>query len=171
MQRFTPCLWFDDRAEEAANFYVSIFKNAKLGTVSRYGDSGSAAANRPKGSVMTVTFELDGMPFMGLNGGPIFKFSEAISFMVNCKDQDEIDYYWAKLTAGGGEEGPCGWLKDKFGLSWQIVPTMMEEMMKDKDPAKAERVMAALLRMKKLNIQELKNAFEGKTAEYAHTGR
>ena len=161
MSRFTTCLWFDDQAEDAAKFYTAVFKNSKIKAIARYGDSGARAAQRPKGSVMTVVFELDGQEYMGLNGGPMFRFSEAISIVVNCKSQEEIDEYWDKLSAGG-EKSVCGWLKDKYGLSWQIVPTALGEMMKDKDAAKVERVMAALLQMTKLDIQELKDAFNGK---------
>src|SRR2546426_7621186 len=160
MKAINPCLWFDNQAEEAARFYTSIFKNSKIGTITRYGDSAAAAAGRPKGSVMTVTFKLDGQEFMALNGGPHFKFSEAISFMANCETQEEIDHFWEKLSEGG-EEGPCGWLKDKFGLSWQIVPAIMPDLFADADPKKAGRVMQAMLKMKKLNIAELKRAQAG----------
>jgi len=163
MKAINPCLWFDNQAEEAARFYTSVFKKSKIGTVTRYGESASKAAGRPKGSVMTVTFQLDGQEFMALNGGPIFKFSEAISLMVNCDTQEEIDYFWQKLSEGG-EPGPCGWLKDKFGLSWQIVPAVMGEWMKDKDVTRSERVMDALLKMKKLDIKALKQAYEGEKA-------
>jgi len=163
MKAINPCLWFDNQAEEAARFYASIFKDSKIGTITRYGDSAAAAAGRPKGSVMTVTFKLDGQEFMALNGGPIFKFSEAISLMVNCESQEEIDHFWTKLSEGG-EEGPCGWLKDKFGLSWQIVPAIMAEWMKDRDTTRSERVMEALLKMKKLDIKALKQAYEGEKA-------
>ncbi|TMQ62147.1 MAG: VOC family protein [Candidatus Eisenbacteria bacterium] len=163
MKAINPCLWFDNQAEEAARFYTSIFKDSKIGTITRYGDSAAAAAGRPKGSVMTVTFKLDGQEFMALNGGPIFKFSEAISLMVNCETQEEIDHFWTKLSEGG-EEGPCGWLKDKFGLSWQIVPAIMAEWMKDRDTTRSERVMEALLKMKKLDINALKQAYEGEKA-------
>lgn len=159
MQRITPFLWFDNQAEEAARFYVSIFKNSKILNVARYGDAGAAASGRPKGSVMTVTFQLDGQEFTALNGGPEFKFTEAISLMVNCKTQQEVDELWDRLT-DGGEPGPCGWLKDKYGLSWQIVPTVLGEMMLDKDPKKAERVMQAMLQMKKIEIAGLKRAYE-----------
>jgi predicted 3-demethylubiquinone-9 3-methyltransferase (glyoxalase superfamily) len=161
MDKIYPCLWFDDQAEAAAKFYTSIFKNSKVTTVTHYGESGAKASGRPKGSVMTVSFELDGKPYMALNGGPAFKFTEAISLVVNCKDQKEIDEMWKKLSAGG-EEGPCGWLKDKFGLSWQVVPDVMDEMMKDKDPVRAERVMAAVMKMKKLDLAGLKHAYEGR---------
>jgi predicted 3-demethylubiquinone-9 3-methyltransferase (glyoxalase superfamily) len=157
MKGFRQCLWFDDKGEEAARFYTSIFKNSKIGTIARYGDAASKAAGRPKGSVMTVAFTLNGQEFLALNGGPLFKFSEAISFMVNCENQKEIDEYWGKLSEGG-EEGPCGWLKDKYGLSWQIVPAALDEWMKD--PKAAERVMAAVLKMKKLDINTLKEAYE-----------
>jgi predicted 3-demethylubiquinone-9 3-methyltransferase (glyoxalase superfamily) len=160
MQKITPCLWFDSQAEEAARYYVSIFKNSKVGIISRYGEAGSKAAGRPKGSVMVVTFTLGGQEFMALNGGPIFKFSEAISFVVKCKTQKEIDAFWEKLSKGG-EKGPCGWLKDKYGLSWQVVPTGMDEMLKDKIAKRRERVMEAVLGMRKLDIKRLKQAYEG----------
>jgi predicted 3-demethylubiquinone-9 3-methyltransferase (glyoxalase superfamily) len=150
-------LWFDHQAEEAANFYVSIFMNSKIGTVSRYGEEAAKAAGRPKGSAMVVTFELNGQKFMGLNGGPVFKFTEAISFVVSCKTQKELDRYWAKLSAGG-QQVQCGWLKDKYGLSWQIVPTVLSKLMSDKDPKKSERVMKAMLQMKKLDINVLQQA-------------
>ncbi len=162
LQKIYPCLWFDNQAEEAAKFYVSIFKNSKLGHIARYDEASSKASGRPKGSVMTVTFNLDGQDFMGLNGGPVFKFSEAISFVVNCENQEEIDYHWNKLTSDGGEESVCGWLKDKYGLSWQIVPAVMDEMMSDKDKKKVERVMKAMLQMKKLDIKKLQDAYDGK---------
>ncbi len=157
MKGLTPFLWFDDKAEEAARFYTSIFKNSKIGTITRYGDAAAAAAGRPKGSVMTVTFQLDGQDFIALNGGPHFKFTEAVSFVVNCDTQKEIDEFWEKLTEGG-EPGPCGWLKDKYGLSWQIVPAALGEMMKD--PRGAERVMEAILKMKRLDIKTLKEAYD-----------
>ena len=167
MQKITTFLWYNDNAEEAANFYVSVFKNSKVGAITRYGDSASQAASRPKGSVMTVEFQLDGQDFVALNGGPHFKFTEAVSLVVNCDTQEEVDDFWAKLTAGGGEESQCGWLKDKFGLSWQITPTALIEMIKDKDPAKAERVMKAMLQMKKIDIQTLKRAYEESSAAQA----
>ncbi|MCI0418315.1 MAG: VOC family protein, partial [Acidobacteria bacterium] len=154
----TPCLWFDDKAEEAVNFYTSIFKNSRIQRITRYGEAGARVSGRPKGTVMTVTFQLEGQEFMALNGGPLFKFTEAISFMVNCKTQEEVDRLWGKLSEGG-EEGPCGWLKDKFGLSWQIIPTVLGEMLQDKDPKKSERVMKALLQMKKIDIKSLKQAY------------
>jgi predicted 3-demethylubiquinone-9 3-methyltransferase (glyoxalase superfamily) len=154
MQKITPFLWFDNKAEEAANFYVSLFKNSRILGVSRYGDTGPG----PKGSVMIVNFQLEGQEFVALNGGPEFKFTEAISLYVNCKTQAEVDELWDKLTANGGEESQCGWLKDKYGLSWQIVPTTLTEMLSDPDPVKAQRVMQAMLQMKKIDIQGLKNA-------------
>jgi predicted 3-demethylubiquinone-9 3-methyltransferase (glyoxalase superfamily) len=154
-QKITPFLWFDDKAEEAANFYVSIFKNSKVGTITRYGDAGPG----PKGTVMTVTFKLEGQEFIALNGGPQFKFTEAISFVVNCETQEEIDEFWEKLSAGG-KKVQCGWLKDKFGLSWQIVPTVLGEMMQDADPEKSQRVMNAIMQMEKIDIQGLKQAYE-----------
>src|SRR5258706_1896087 len=147
MQKITPFLWFDTQAEDAANFYVSIFDNSRIVKITRYGEAGPG----PKGSVMTVDFELNGQEFIGLNGGPHFKFTEAVSFSVNCKTQAEVDGFWAKLS-DGGEEGPCGWLKDKYGLSWQINPTILDEMLSDPDPAKAQRVMQAMLKMKKIDI-------------------
>jgi len=155
MQKITPFLWFDNQAEEAANFYVSIFKNSKVVGVARYGDAGPG----PKGTVMTVEFQLDGQKFVALNGGPHFKFTEAISFVVNCETQQEVDYFWEKLSAGGSEV-QCGWLKDKYGLSWQIVPTILVELLEDKDPEKASRVMQAMLPMKKIDIKTLKQAAE-----------
>jgi predicted 3-demethylubiquinone-9 3-methyltransferase (glyoxalase superfamily) len=163
LQRITPFLWFDSQAEEAANFYVSIFKNARIREASRYDEAASKAAGRPKGSVMTVAFELDGQEFIALNGGPMFKFTEAISFVVNCETQAEVDHYWDKLTAGG-QEVQCGWLKDRFGVSWQVVPTVLTELLQDQDPEKAKRVMAAMLQMKKLSIDGLKRAYEGRAA-------
>ena len=153
MQNITPCLWFDTDGEDAANFYTSIFPNSKIQHIARYGSSGP----RPEGTVMTVSFELDGQEFLALNGGPQFEFSEAISFQVSCKDQDEVDKYWNELSEGG-EEGPCGWLKDKFGLSWQIVPTALPELLSNPDKEKAQRVMAAMLEMKKIEIDELERA-------------
>jgi predicted 3-demethylubiquinone-9 3-methyltransferase (glyoxalase superfamily) len=155
MQKITPFLWFDDNAEEAMKFYTSIFKNSKIGRVTRYGEAGPG----PKGTVMTATFELDGQEFMVLNGGPQFKFTEAVSFFVNCETQKEVDEFWAKLSAGG-EEGQCGWLKDKFGLSWQIVPTALVTMLSDADAAKSQRVMKAMLQMKKIDIAALKRAYD-----------
>jgi predicted 3-demethylubiquinone-9 3-methyltransferase (glyoxalase superfamily) len=155
MQKITPFLWFDNNAEEAMTFYTAIFKNSKIGTVRRYGDAGPG----PKGSVMTGTFQLNGQEFMALNGGPHFKFTEAISFFVNCETQEEVDELWEKLSAGG-QESRCGWLKDKFGLSWQIIPRILGELLGDKDPAKALRVMQAMLQMSKIDIMKLKQAYE-----------
>src|SRR5882724_391320 len=159
MQKITPFLWYDDKAEEAANFYCSIFKNSKVGSVTRYEEEGAKASGRPAGSAMTVQFELEGQKFVGLNGGPHFKFTEAVSFVVNCETQEEVDYFWGKLTADGGAESQCGWLKDKYGLSWQVVPTILIDMLHDKDPEKAERVMKAMLQMQKIEIPKLKAAY------------
>ena len=153
MDRFVTCLWFDDRGEEAARFYTSIFPNSKLGEIARYGSAGP----RPEGMVMTVAFELNGQKFVALNGGPHFTFNEAISFQVMCADQDEVDEYWSVLS-DGGEEGPCGWLKDRFGLSWQVVPVRLPELLGNPDPERAQRVMAAMLEMKKIEIGELERA-------------
>jgi len=160
-QKITPFLWFDSQAEEAASFYVSIFKQSRIGAITRYDDEGSKAAGRPKGSVMTVEFELDGQKFTALNGGPHFKFTEAISLVVNCDDQKEVDHFWGKLSAGG-QEVQCGWLRDRFGLSWQVVPTALIEMLQDKDPEKSKRTMAAMLKMKKLDVDALKRAYDGR---------
>ena len=156
MQKITPFLWFDDKAEEAANFYVSIFKDSKIGGITRYGDAGPG----PKGSVMTVSFQLAGQEFTGLNGGPHFQFTEAVSFVVNCETQQELDYIWEKLSAGGKEVQCGGWLKDKFGLSWQVVPSALLEMLKDNDPRKSQRVMQAMMQMKKIDIAALRQAYE-----------
>jgi predicted 3-demethylubiquinone-9 3-methyltransferase (glyoxalase superfamily) len=155
VHKITPFLWFDDKAEEAMNFYVSIFKNSKVGSVTRYGDAGPG----PKGTVMSATFQLDGQEFFALNGGPLFKFTEAISFFVNCETQAEVDELWEKLTADGGAPQRCGWLKDKYGLSWQIIPKALGEMLVDKDPQKSQRVMQAMLQMNKIDIQRLKEAY------------
>ncbi|HYU10438.1 MAG TPA: VOC family protein [Gemmatimonadales bacterium] len=160
MQKITPFLWFDKNAEDAARFYTSIFKNSKILQISHYGDAGPG----PKGSVMVVNFQLAGQEFTALNGGPLFKFSEAFSFVVNCENQEEIDEYWRKLTADGGAESQCGWLKDKFGFSWQIVPTALGKLMSDKDPKKANRVMQAVLQMKKLDIATLEQAAKGEVS-------
>jgi predicted 3-demethylubiquinone-9 3-methyltransferase (glyoxalase superfamily) len=157
MPKISPFLWFDSQAEEAAKFYVSVFPGSKILSTSRYGDAGPG----PKGSVMTVAFELDGKEFIALNGGPQFKFTEAISFSVDCKNQEEVDRYWHKLSEGG-EEGPCGWLKDRYGLSWQINPTILGQMLSDTDPAKSNRVMEAMMKMKKIDIAGLKRAYEAK---------
>jgi predicted 3-demethylubiquinone-9 3-methyltransferase (glyoxalase superfamily) len=155
-QKITPSLWFDTEAEEAANFYVSVFKDARIVNVARYTDAGP----RPAGTVMTVDFELNGQRFTGINGGPQFTFDEAVSFQISCADQDEVDYYWDKLTEGGSE-GQCGWLKDKFGLSWQVVPTGMAEVFGDPDPERAHRAMKAMLQMRKLDLGELRRAADG----------
>jgi len=161
-QRIHPCLWFDDQSEEAARFYTGIFKNSRIVSVTRYGPAGFEIHRRPAGSVMTVEFELEGQPFTALNGGPVFKFNEAISLEVYCESQEEIDYYWDKLTAGGDPKAQqCGWLKDRYGVSWQVVPTGMAEMMKDPTSLPAQRAMEAVLRMKKLDIAELKKAYAG----------
>jgi predicted 3-demethylubiquinone-9 3-methyltransferase (glyoxalase superfamily) len=157
MQKITPFLWFDDKAEEAMTFYTSIFKNSKVVSVSRYGDAGPG----PKGSVMSATFELEGQRFMALNGGPLFSFTPAISFFVNCQTQAEVDDLWEKLSAGGKEDR-CGWLKDKYGLSWQIIPSDLGEMLQDKDPEKSKRVMQAMLQMSKIDIEGLRRAHAGK---------
>lgn len=154
--KITPCLWFDDQAEDAANFYVSIFKNSRITAMSRYGDAGPG----PKGGVMTVAFELDGQSFTGLNGGPIFKFNEAISMIVNCETQSEVDHYWEKLSAGGHTQ-QCGWLKDKFCLSWQIVPAALAKLIGDKDPVKSQQVMRAMLQMTKIDIARLREVHGG----------
>ncbi len=158
MQKITPNLWFDNQAEEAANYYVSIFKNSKIGDIARY--TVDTPSNKEKGSVMTIAFQLDGQDFLALNGGPFFKFNEAVSFIVNCETQKEVDYFWEKLSAVKESE-QCGWLKDKFGVSWQIVPTALGELMADTDSEKAGRVMEALLQMKKIDIAALKKAYEG----------
>jgi predicted 3-demethylubiquinone-9 3-methyltransferase (glyoxalase superfamily) len=164
-QRITPCLWFDGKAEEAAKYYTAIFPNSSIGTISRYGKEGQETHHQKEGTVLTVTFTLDGQDVMGLNGGPDFKFTEAVSLMVNCETQEEIDHYWDKLGAGGDPNAQiCGWLKDKYGLSWQIVPAVIEKMISDPDRAKADRVMAVVMRSKKLNIAELEAAYAGKKA-------
>src|SRR5882762_9509656 len=157
IQKISPFLWFDQQAEEAARFYVSIFPNSAVRGIARYTGAGPG----PAGSVMTVAFELDGQPFTALNGGPVFKFTEAISLVVNCQTQEEVDHFWSKLSAGG-QEVQCGWLKDRFGVSWQVVPTVLSEMLQDKDPEKSKRVMAAMLKMTKLSIEGLKHAYEGR---------
>ncbi|MFA4960245.1 MAG: VOC family protein [Candidatus Pacearchaeota archaeon] len=157
VQKIVSCLWFDNQAEAAVDHYVSIFENSKILKTERYGEEGSKIAGTVKGSVMTILFELNGEQFLALNGGPIFKFTEAVSFIVNCDSQEEIDYFWEKLSEGG-EEGVCGWLKDKFGLSWQVVPTALDELTSDEDPERTERVMKSLYQMKKINIDELKRA-------------
>jgi predicted 3-demethylubiquinone-9 3-methyltransferase (glyoxalase superfamily) len=154
MPSITPCLWFDTQAEDAATFYVSVFKNSRIVATSRYGEAGP----REAGLVLTVQFELDGQPFTALNGGPEFSFDEAISFQVDCADQADVDYYWDALTADGGQEGPCGWVKDRFGVSWQVVPGEMERLLADPDQARAQRAMAAMLRMTKIDIEEIRRA-------------
>ncbi|MGH7413126.1 MAG: VOC family protein [Candidatus Rokuibacteriota bacterium] len=161
IQRITPFLWFDSHAEEAAHFYVSIFRNSRVAGMARYDEEGAKVAGRPAGSVMTVQFQLDGQEFVALNGGPMFKFTEAVSFVVNCETQEEVDHFWQKLSAGG-QQVQCGWLKDKFGVSWQVVPTILGEMLQDKDPAKSTRVMAAMLTMKKIDIAALRSAYAGR---------
>jgi predicted 3-demethylubiquinone-9 3-methyltransferase (glyoxalase superfamily) len=162
-QKITPCLWFDSQAEDAAKLYCAIFKNSRISAVSRYPEAGQEVHHKPAGSVMVVEFEIDGQTFTALNGGPNFKFNEAISLQVHCETQAEVDYFWSKLTQGG-EEGPCGWLKDKYGLSWQVVPAAIPKMMTDPDPAKSARVMDAFMKMKKLDIATLERAYEGKAA-------
>ncbi|MDD2765413.1 MAG: VOC family protein [Opitutaceae bacterium] len=159
MQKITPFLWFDDQAEEAARFYTSIFPRSKIVRLTHYDEAGAAATGRPKGTVMTVDFELAGQRFVALNGGPVFKFTEAVSFVVHCETQAEIDRFWEKLSAGG-EKSRCGWLKDKYGVSWQVVPSILSELLQDRDAAKSQRVMAALLEMTKLEIRALKQAYE-----------
>ena len=157
--RISPCLWFDDQAEEAVNFYTSIFPNSKIGRVSRYGEAGYEVHRKPAGTVMTMAFELDGQAFTALNGGPMFKFTEAISFQINCESQQEVDYYWEKLTAGGdARTQQCGWLKDKFGVSWQVIPRALFEMISDPDLDKARKATQAMLRMKKIDIDEMRRA-------------
>jgi len=161
MQKISPCLWFDDNAEDAVKFYVSIFKNSNIGNVTRYGKVGYEIHKKKEGSVMTIDFEIEGQKFLALNGGPIFKFNEAISFQIYCDTQEEIDYYWEKLTEGGDKNAQvCGWLKDKFGVSWQVVPIVMIKMLQDKDSKKSERVMKAMLQMHKLDIDALTKAYQ-----------
>jgi predicted 3-demethylubiquinone-9 3-methyltransferase (glyoxalase superfamily) len=161
MQKISPCLWFDDNAEDAVKFYVSIFKNSKVGNVTRYGKEGYEIHKKKEGSVMTIDFEIEGQKFLALNGGPIFKFNEAISFQIYCDTQEEIDYYWEKLTEGGDKNAQvCGWLKDKFGLSWQVVPIAMIKMLQEKDSKKTERVMKAMLQMHKLDINAITKAYQ-----------
>lgn len=160
-QRITPCLWFDTQAEDAANLYVSIFRNSRILRVERYPEAGREIHGKPAGSVMVVVFSLDGQEFTALNGGPRFTFDEAVSFQIDCADQEEIDYFWSRLTADGGEEGPCGWLKDRFGLSWQLVPAEVTRMLSDPDPARRNRVMEAMLKMKKPIMAEFERAYAG----------
>ncbi len=161
MRKITPCLWFDRQAEEAAQFYVSVFPNSRIVSLSRYGEAGHDVHKMPAGTVMVVEFELDGQTFTALNGGPVFQFNEAISLQVDCATQADVDHYWEQLTAGGGQEGVCGWLKDRFGVSWQVVPTGMAEMLMDPDPRKSERAMAAMMKMKKPDIAALRRAHAG----------
>lgn len=161
MQKITPFLWFDDQAEAAVNFYISIFKRSMAGEPTRYEEEGSKVSDKPVGSVMTIPFEIAGQQFVALNGGPHFKFNEAISFVVNCQTQQEVDYYWDRLSENGDEKAQqCGWLKDKFGVSWQIVPIALDEMLNDPDPARVKRVMKALLQMKKIDLSILREAYE-----------
>jgi predicted 3-demethylubiquinone-9 3-methyltransferase (glyoxalase superfamily) len=161
-QKIAPCLWFDDQAEEAARFYTGIFQNSKIVNIARYGEAGQEIHGRPAGSVMAVAFELDGQAFSALNGGPIFKFNEAVSLQIYCETQDEVDYYWDRLSEGGDEKAQqCGWLKDKYGLSWQVVPTVLLEMVNDHASEKSQRAMNAMLQMKKLDIEKLQRAYAG----------
>jgi predicted 3-demethylubiquinone-9 3-methyltransferase (glyoxalase superfamily) len=160
MPKITPFLWFDDQAEEAVNFYTSLFKNSKTGRISRYTEEAAEKTGRPVGSVLTIEFEIEGQKFVALNGGPLFKFNESISFVINCETQKEIDYFWEKLTADGGEESACGWLKDKFGVWWQVVPTVLIDMLHDSDQEKSGRVMQAVFQMKKIDIKAVKDAYE-----------
>ncbi len=165
IQKITPFLWFNNQAEEAVNFYTSIFRNSKIVNIARYEEEAAEASGRPKGSVMTVAFRLEGQEFVALNGGPHFKFTEAISFVVNCSSQEEIDYYWEKLSAGGDEKAQqCGWLKDKYGVSWQIVPTVLGELLSDPDSERSRSVMKALLQMKKIDVDALKRAYDEQAA-------
>jgi predicted 3-demethylubiquinone-9 3-methyltransferase (glyoxalase superfamily) len=162
IQRITPCLWFDHQAEQAARFYITVFKNSQITKIARYGEAGQEVHKQKPGTVLTVAFELDGHTFTALNGGPIFKFNEAISFQVNCDTQDEIDHYWEKLSAGGDPKTQqCGWLKDKYGASWQVVPRVLPDMLTDPNQEKSDRAMTALMKMKKLDIAALKRAFDG----------
>jgi len=162
IQKITPCLWFDDQAEAAARFYCSLFDHSKIGAITHYGKAGFELHGRPEGSVMTVSFELDGQTFTGLNGGPVFAFNEAISLQVNCQSQAEVDHFWYSLADGGDKQAQqCGWLKDRFGLSWQIVPVALMQMMTDPDPVKSQRAMQAMLQMKKIDIATLERAFAG----------
>jgi predicted 3-demethylubiquinone-9 3-methyltransferase (glyoxalase superfamily) len=171
IQKITPCLWFDDQAEEAVEFYISIFRNSKIANIARYGEAGHEVHGKPAGTVMTVAFELDGQTFTALNGGPMFKFNEAISFQVNCETQEEqvncetqeeVDYYWEKLSEGGDEKAQqCGWLKDKCGASWQVIPSVLPELINDPDSEKSQRAIQAMLQMKKIDIDELKRAYGG----------
>jgi predicted 3-demethylubiquinone-9 3-methyltransferase (glyoxalase superfamily) len=161
-QKITPFLWFDNNAEEAAAFYTSVFKDSNVGSESKYDEASAAVSGQRKSSVMVVDFEIAGQKFIALNGGPHFKFTEAVSFVVDCKDQDEIDYYWSRFTADGGQESQCGWLKDKFGVSWQIIPSALNDLVGGTDKEGAKRAMNAMLKMKKLNIRQLQSAYDGK---------
>jgi predicted 3-demethylubiquinone-9 3-methyltransferase (glyoxalase superfamily) len=162
MQKITPFLWFDDQAEEAVNFYTSLFKNSKIGRIFRNPQEAAEKTGRPVGSVLTIEFEIEGQKFVALNGGPLFKLNESVSFVINCETQEEVDYFWGKLIADGGEESACGWLKDKFGLSWQVTPTVLIDMLHDNDQEKSGRVMQAMLQMQKIEIPKLKAAYGGK---------
>jgi predicted 3-demethylubiquinone-9 3-methyltransferase (glyoxalase superfamily) len=160
--KITACLWFDNQAEEAVQFYTSIFKNSRIGRITRYGKEGYEIHGKPEGTVMTVEFEIDGQPFTALNGGPVFTFNEAISFQVNCETQEEVDYYWEKLSKGGDEKAQqCGWLKDTYGVSWQIIPKILSELVGDPDSEKSQKAMKAILQMKKIDIETIKRAYEG----------
>ena len=161
-QKITACLWYDGNAQEAAEFYASVFKDSEIGMTAKYDEASSKASGQPEGSAMVVEFEIAGQKFVGLNGGPYFKFSEAISLMIDCKDQAEVDYFWSRLTADGGEESQCGWLKDKFGLSWQVVPSVMSSLVTGPDPEGAKRAMAAMMTMKKIDIRAIPDAYDGK---------
>ena len=159
MQKITPFLWYNDKAEEAASFYASIFKNSKVGSVTRYDEAGAKASGMPKGTAMTVSFQLEGQEFTAINGGPHFKFTEAVSFVINCESQEEVDHFWSKLSEGGDEKAQqCGWLKDRYGLSWQVVPTVLFKLLQDKDAGKSKKVMEAVLQMKKIDIKKLQEA-------------
>jgi len=165
IQKITPFLWFDSQAVEAVNFYTSIFNNSKIVNIARYGDEAAKASGRPKGSIMTIAFQLEGQDFVALNGGPVFEFTEAMSFVVRCGSQEELDYYWEKLSDGGDEKAQrCGWLKDRYGISWQIVPTALGELLSSHDTEKSQRVMREMLQMKKIDIKTLKNAYDGQDA-------
>lgn len=160
MQNITPCLWFDNNAEEAANFYITLFPNSKITEITRYNDAASKAGDMPAGTVMTVTFEMNGLEYVALNGGPVFKFSEAVSFMIKCDSQEEVDRLWNKLLENGGEESQCGWLKDRFGFSWQVIPVKLYELLKTPDKAKSEAVTAALMDMVKIELPVLQQAYD-----------
>jgi predicted 3-demethylubiquinone-9 3-methyltransferase (glyoxalase superfamily) len=166
MQKITPHLWFDNQAEEAVNFYTSVFKNSSTIRTSHYGKAGFEVHKMPEGTVMTIEFEIEGERFVALNGGPVFKFNEAVSFIVKCENQEELDYYWEKLSEGGDKNAQqCGWLKDRFGVSWQVIPTELSDMMSDENTERKERVISTFMKMKKLDMKELEKAYEGDTAE------